>query len=357
MQIVMDIVINIDNNFIAQAEVLCASVFENGCEGISAGECTIHVLSNAVSEENRKELSGFVCAFGGTCRFYELGDLAASLKERMGAEAETGKFRVTVLARLFAAELLPKTVERFLYLDSDMIVRHSLLPLFETGLDRTASEKPAKPEAAKEGRLAAVCAEPTIYRDISEGPYFNSGMMLIDRGRWMEEKITDRCMEYYRKKNGTLSFVDQDILNAVLSGKVKFVSQRWNFFTNYVYESFRSLAGRAPWYEAVCRGAAGIPAEVSAAEGKAAAEKEYEEARRDPAVVHFAGDERPWFSGNKNPYRAEYEKYLGMTPHKDDAPVKGKEAYMAFYHMVNVLSAKIPGFRKLASFVYRKTRH
>lgn len=320
----MDIVINIDNNFICQAETLCASVFANGLSGASAGGCTIHVLSNALSEENRKELSGLVSAFGGTCRFYDLGDLAASLKERLGRDAETGKFRVTVLARLFAAELLPKTVNRFLYLDSDMIVRHSLLPLFDVDLA---------------GSIAAVCAEPTIYRDIAAGPYFNSGMMLIDRGRWTEEKITDRCMEYYRQKNGTLSFVDQDILNAVLSGRVKFVSQRWNFFTNYAYESYASLTDRAPWYAGICT------------------KEDYEGSRKDPSVVHFAGDERPWLSGNRNPYRAEYEAYLEKTPHAGDAPVKGKEAYMTFYHLVNVLSAKIPGFRKLVSAVYRKTQN
>lgn len=320
----MDIVINIDNNFICQAETLCASVFANGCGNVSAGGCTIHVLSNALSEENRKELSGLVSAFGGTCRFYDLGDLAVSLKERLGRDAETGKFRITVLARLFAAELLPKTVNRFLYLDSDMIVRHSLIPLFDVDLA---------------GNIAAVCAEPTIYRDISAGSYFNSGMMLIDRGRWMEEKITGRCMEYYRQKNGTLSFVDQDILNAVLFGRVKFVSQRWNFFTNYAYESYASLTDRAPWYKKICT------------------REDFENSRKDPSVVHFAGDERPWLSGNRNPYRAEYELYLKKTPHAGDAPVKGKEAYMTFYHLVNVLSAKIPGFRKLVSAVYRKTQN
>ena len=319
----MDIVINIDNNYIAQAEVLCTSVFTNGCAGTSAGECTIHVLSNAVSEANREELSGFVSAFGGTCRFYDLGDLAASLRARLGAKAETGKFKVTVLARLFAAEILPETVTRFLYLDSDMIARRSLLPLWETNLD---------------DNIAAVCAEPTIYRDISEGPYFNSGMMFIDRERWLEEKVTDRCMEYYREKNGTLSFVDQDILNAVLSDRVRFVSQRWNFFTNYVYETYDSLADRAPWYADIC------------------VKADYEDSRKDPVIVHFAGDERPWLAGNHNPYRGEYEKYLAMTPHAGDVPVKGKEAYMAFYHVVNVLSERVPGFRKLVSAAYRKTQ-
>ena len=338
----MDIVINIDNNFICQAETLCASVFANGLSGASAGRCTIHVLSNALSEENRKELSGLVSAFGGTCRFYDLGDLAASLRERLGRDAETGKFRVTVLARLFAAELLPETVNRFLYLDSDMIVRHSLIPLFDGDLA---------------GNIAAVCAEPTIYRDISAGPYFNSGMMLIDRGRWMDEKITDRCMEYYRQKNGTLSFVDQDILNAVLSGRVKFVSQHWNFFTNYVYESYASLTDRAPWYEDICAEAAGAGRSAPPEEKRRAAQADYESSQKDPCIVHFAGDERPWLSGNRNPYRREYEFYLNKTPHAGEAPVKGKEAYMMLYHLVNILSAKIPGFRKLVSAVYRKTQN
>ena len=337
----MDIVINIDNNFISQAEVLCTSVFTNKGKNAPAGGYTIHVLSNALSEKNREELSGLVKAFGGTCHFYDLGDFGASLEERLGKKAETGAFRITVLARLFAAELLPDTVTRFLYLDSDMIVRLPLRPLFDTDLA---------------GNIAAVCAEPTIYQDISAGPYFNSGMMLIDRGRWIRENITERCMEYYRQKNGTLSFVDQDILNAVLSGRVKFVSQRWNFFTNYMYESFESLSDRAAWYEEVCAEAAGAGKSASPEEKHRAARADFADSQKDPCIVHFAGGERPWLSGNRNPYRREYEKYLQMTPHAGDAPVKGKEAYMAFYHLVNVLSAKIPGFRKLASAVYRRTK-
>ena len=90
--------------------------------------------------------------------------------------------------------------------------------------------------------------------------------------------------------------------------------------------------------------------------GRLMEKADYEASRKNPEIVHFAGDERPWYQGSKNPYREEYEKYLSMTPYRDVEPVKGKERYMAFYHAVNVLSEKIPGFRAFASRVFYRIK-
>lgn len=319
------ICINIDNNFVPQAAALMASVYSN------AGKETppvFHVLSNGVSSENAALLMEFAESFGGDAVFHDLGDFGERLRQHLWDEPETGRFPVTVLARIFAAEYLPENADRFLYLDADMIVRTDISGLFCEDL---------------KGAVIGACPEPTIYEGLETDQggykgYFNAGMFLCDRNAWMAEDITGKALSWYCRNNGKFDFADQDILNNVLSGKVRFLSQKWNFMSNYHYQSYESLVKRAPWY------------------GKLQDRDDYRKAQSDPVIVHFAGDERPWYHGNRNPYREEYYHYLSMTPYKDAEPVTGKEKYMAFYHAVNVLSKRIPGFRTLTSRIYYRTR-
>ncbi|MDO4487650.1 MAG: glycosyltransferase family 8 protein [Eubacteriales bacterium] len=366
----MHIVLNIDNNFIPHAAALIVSVLSNNKPCAARGNVTIQVLSNGVSEDNKQALISLAAKFGGIVVFSELDDFEDRLARLLGRKPETGKFSLTVLARIFATEYVPEDVEHFLYLDSDMIVRGDLSGLFSLMDDeKTAAESSESVAMAasevmtskgsssastvatafdgasndgdrceqKKRYIIMAAAEPTIYEElVVSDRYFNSGMMLIDRRAWVEEDITKKCVDYYREHNGELSFVDQDILNHVLSGRVGYVSQRYNFQTNYHYQSYNSLIKRAPWY-----------GEIENAE-------DYREAAKDPVIVHFAGDERPWIKGNHNPYRDDYYKYLDKTPWRDTPQVKGREGYMLFYHTVNVLSKTLPGFRTLVSRIYRK---
>ena len=40
------------------------------------------------------------------------------------------------------------------------------------------------------------------------------------------------------------------------------------------------------------------------------------EAVKDPAIVHYTGDIKPWHYGCEEPYVEEYYKYLALTPWK-----------------------------------------
>lgn len=333
----MDIVFSIDDNFIPQAAAFTASILKHrkmsGAEDRS-GLFAFHFLSNGISEENREAMTGFIRERGGEAFFYDLGDFEGRLEKILGARPETGRFAKAALGRIFATEYLPKGVRRYLYLDADMIARGDIAPLFETDL---------------QGKILAACAEPTIYEDLvvrqdgdaeqegTEQAYFNSGLLLVDREAWDAAGITEKCLRWYAVHNGEFEFADQDIINHVLAGKVLALSQRWNFQTNYHYQSYASLVKRAPWY------------------GKLIGKEDYDAARREPVIVHYAGDERPWIHGNRNPYREAYLESLAETPWADTPQISGKERYMRFYHRVNVLSEKIPGFRALASRIYYRT--
>ena len=302
-----------------------ASLLENN--RVAERVC-IHILSNGISTANEEKLRAFVSHYGRELFFYDISDISRILSDRLGTAADTGSFSPTVMARLFAAEYLPDTVDRYLYLDADTLVLRMIADFYSMDL---------------KGAAAAVCPEPTIYRETRDKlglgeaePYFNSGVMLIDRYAYTEQNIAGKCMEYMSEHNGELHFPDQDVLNYALKGRIVIADQSYNFLTNYQYWSFRALKKMSPWY------------------GDCITEKAYNNAQGHPAVVHFAGDERPWINGSFNPYKGAYEAYLKLTPWAGEGTVYGKLGYMFLYHCMNMVTFFAPGIRLLISELYYK---
>ncbi len=323
----MNIVYNCDDSYAVHTAVSITSVFENNRK---EPKVRVFILGNRISDASKEKLEGIAARYADDgireVNVIDLEEFEAALKLLFGEGLDAGRFTVTALARIFAPQHLPDDVERYIYLDCDTVVRKSLHDLFTEDLGDA---------------ISGMAAEPTIYPEVREylglagdTPYFNTGMMLVDRLAWEKAGITEACVDYYRSKKGRLPFSDQDIVNYCLKGRVKPLWQGWDFFANYHYRSYRSLVAQSPWF------------------GCIADEEGYERARKDPAMVHYSGDERPWFHGNFNPWRADYEKYLAMTPWAGTPKIRGKELHLFLYHMMNLVTAVCPGIRVWISGIY-----
>ncbi len=73
------------------------------------------------------------------------------------------------------------------------------------------------------------------------------------------------------------------------------------------------------------------------------------EAKKHPAIIHYMGDERPWIRGNRNHYRRAYETYLAKTPWAGTPKEKGRELYMAAYHVLDYVTVLWPEIRWMIS--------
>ncbi|MDO4962377.1 MAG: glycosyltransferase family 8 protein [Eubacteriales bacterium] len=320
----MNIVYNCNDKFAVHTAVSITSLFEHNK---SADEINVYILGNGVRNLSISRFDETAARYGRAIQVIDLKDYETVLKLMLGKAPDTGSFDVTVLARLFAPSHLPDEVSRFLYLDADTVVLGDISELYDTELS---------------GNVCAMAAEPTIYADTRErlglgaaDPYFNSGMLLVDRIAWERERITAECMDFYKSVNaGALSFPDQDIMNFVLKGRIKHVWQGYNFFSNYAYQSYGNLCAEAPWYSALM------------------SKDDFEGAKAGPKVVHFAGAERPWIKGNFNPYKNEYEKYLAMTPWAGEPKLEGQETKMLMYHCMNLVTKLCPPARRVISAFY-----
>lgn len=311
----MNVVYSANDNYARHLAVSMYSLLDHNQQ---AEQIQIYILSSGIEEESQARLRSIAAKFERDLVIVDMGDL----RRRFPYQVDTGGFDISAMGRLFLGTFLPEHITRVLYLDCDTVVVDSIEKLWQTQLD---------------GNLLAAVMEPTIYPVVkqrlgltSQDPYFNSGVLLIDVQAWRQENVEQKLLDFYGALGGKTFACDQDTLNGALRGRIKALDPRYNFFTNFRYFHYGDLLGQSPSYCAVSKDM-------------------FLRAKRNPAVLHFAGDERPWKSGNFNHYRKNYEHYLELTPWRGTPKENGKRTYLFLYHLMDYMTWLCPPARRMVS--------
>ncbi len=175
--------------------------------------------------------------------------LPAALRERIelmtldfrrfdASLAGRGRFSRAVFRRLFLDSVLPARFERIVSVDSDMLI-------VRPGLKRLESfDLGGKPLAAaydmiflmdfKGDALARRFQRSRRSLGLDLGtPYFNAGLMAIDRAAWRALKVTERVTAALRDRPERFLFMEQDALNLTLRGDFAQLSPRFNFMGDF----------------------------------------------------------------------------------------------------------------------------
>jgi lipopolysaccharide biosynthesis glycosyltransferase len=149
-----------------------------------------------------------------------------------------GRFSRAVFRRLFLDEILPSHFERIVTIDSDMLI-------VRPGLKRLESfDLGGRPLAAAYDMIFLMDLKgDALARQFQRSrrslglaldtPYFNAGLMAIDRAAWRAEKLTERVTKALRDEPGRYPFMEQDALNAMLKGNFAPLSPRFNFMGDF----------------------------------------------------------------------------------------------------------------------------
>ena len=127
-------------------------------------------------------------------------------------------------ARLMMPEVLPVSVKKVLYLDSDILVLSDLRPLWKTYLNGAVLG--AVTDVLLDGAIKL--AEPSAAGVPRVQSYFNAGVLLIDLDRWRHEQITDKALDYLMHFSQS-PYSDQDALNVACDRLWKKLNPFWNF--------------------------------------------------------------------------------------------------------------------------------
>lgn len=283
----MNIMYAADDNY---AEIMGVSIMSLIMHN-KESELHFFLVEDKISQQNIDYLKKMITDNNADVTFIPKPDI----RGKLGVDLKTLRWSDSAYSRLFLKALFghKQEIEKILYLDCDVLVVDSLKELWEEDIT---------------DYLGAACLEcmSNMHKRIigakKTDNYVNTGMLLLNVKRWIEEDIDTVVSEFIKKYKGKTEYVDQGVINGTISNSLKLVSPRYNLTAlayDFTYEEMQVY--RKPEF--------GYSKEV------------WEEAIKNPAVVHFTTSflsVRPWFKGSKHPYAAEWKKIHGQTPWKEN---------------------------------------
>ena len=283
----MIVVCATDDSFVQHCCVMLVSLLSNN------SDITIYVLTEGLRPENEQVINDEVAAKGGTVYFCNV-DPAIIERFPMPAGAELAHISRATYYRLLIADLLPRKVEKVLYLDCDIVVNGAIEELWQTPLHNYALA--AVPQTGF-GSEAVRLGYPI------EFGYFNAGVTLLNLRYFREHGITRQLMDYIASHYHDIKYHDQDTLNAVLYKETLHLMPQWNMTSSIYAPGFRGRADRQDGH---------VVNDYSTQKANALRHK------RNPIVLHFVSKPKPWSHGCTHPLAMLYYRYARQTIHFSD---------------------------------------
>ena len=189
---------------------------------------------------------------------------------------QKSRWSYVACARLLIPEFIKE--DKVLYLDCDILVRTSLAPLFNTDIDSYYAAGVIDYCVKDRGWDKKLFKSDNDYN-----LYFNSGVLLINVKLWRQDGIHQKMIQKCLDISLSYKFLDQDVINLVLKGRIKSLDPRWNVM-NYFYSTDLFL--------------------------KEDIYKDLSEITSNPYIRHFKG----WKKNNLFPQRDEYLKLMKDSP-------------------------------------------
>lgn len=209
MKNTIHIAFSTDKNYIENTIVAMVSVLLNCNDKIN-----FYILSSEFGQEEEKKF----------CAVKKIKDCNIFFKNINQEEYKKyfpnidAHYSLPVYYRFLIPRLFPE-IDKFLYLDGDLIVTTDVSKLFNTNLKKYP---------------LAMCEDFNKHSfnarlNMKEKSiYYNAGVMLINCKIWREEQLADKLFDFALKHKETIVFPIQDALNPYMEGKILTLDKTWN---------------------------------------------------------------------------------------------------------------------------------
>ncbi|MBF6638070.1 DUF4422 domain-containing protein [Rouxiella silvae] len=288
------LVICFDDNYAMSGGALINSIVKNSS---SDKNYDIVILENGVSQRNKGRLKELVKEHSNiNVRFFDVN----AFSELKGVYTRA-HFSAATYARLFIPQLF-KNFPRVLFIDADTVVESDVAEILDLdiGNNLVAAVKDIVMEGfvkfnaiAQSDSGVQTAAQYLKTSLLMEDPdkYFQAGIILFNVEVMNQENTFSKLMESMKEKN--YWFLDQDIMNKVFYNRVHYLPLCWNvyhgngntddFFPNLKFSTYMSFL----------------------------------DARRNPKMIHYAGENKPWNTSNVD-FFDNFLKNIHNTPWEKD---------------------------------------
>lgn len=268
-EISFNITYGVDENFLFGCGVSVASILlSNPHENI-----TFHIFTDCFCDSDKKKFEGLAKQYKSHIKVYLIDC------EKLKSFPSTQNWSYATYFRFIIADYFSGKLEKILYLDADIICKGNIKELTTWSFE--------------EGEIAAVVVENDevwwknrsdrlSIEKLSHG-YFNAGFLLIDIPQWAAEKISDRAIEMLGDPQvcNIITHLDQDVLNMILAGHVRFINKKYNTRISLNYQLKKNF--ESPITE-------------------------------DTVFIHFIGPTKPWHNWATYPASDSFLKAKKASP-------------------------------------------
>ncbi|RZM15867.1 glycosyl transferase 8 family protein [Lactobacillus delbrueckii] len=188
---------------------------------------TVTFLHQGLSRDHEKALAAYN-RDNVHIKFYEMSDeLLKPIQDRK-ENYFRGDFAMSIFYRLFIPDLFPE-YDKVVYIDSDTVLNDDIAKLYDHDLGNN---------------LLGACTDTSIQfvekilRYIKEvlaldpKEYINSGMLVMNAKAFREENFVDKFFSLLGRYHFDCIAPDQDYLNEICSGRIKYLDGRWDAMPN-----------------------------------------------------------------------------------------------------------------------------
>lgn len=268
----MNILVTIDRNYLAPFETMLLSLLLNN----PGQRIDLYLLSDDVTQQDTAHAAALLHAHGGGLHLIPVP------AELFCGAPVIRYYSRAMYYRLLAAQLLPGSLDRILYLDPDILTIGSLRPLYDMDMGDALYAA-----AVHEGlvNLSSPVNKIRLSNYETEG-YFNSGVLLMNLPRIREAVSPDAIFRYAQENRQLLILPDQDILNGLYgAGIMKIDETLWNYDARKYREYLLASQG----------------------------EKDIAWVMGNTAILHFCGKNKPWKKNSRGRFTALYRHYMHLT--------------------------------------------
>lgn len=269
----------------------CGVMFYSACVNNPQGSLHFFVVTDGeFTEQSKNKLRKTVEQFGNKVDFCLVDDKVIS----QAAGVACTYYPRYVFYRLFAFRFLPAEIDKILYLDCDIIIRHSLQELWN--IDISSYGIAGVPDVL-EGNIS-------LYNRLeysSQEGYFNAGVILMNLQYWRQKRADSQISKIINDKKIKLTFFDQDVLNLVFHDCKLRLPIKYNAQSGFYYKK-QFYGFEYSKYKV-----------------------ELERDRIDPVILHLCGPQ-PWSKGCTHPMKDEFFNYQKETLWKNESLWKNRRS-------------------------------
>ena len=292
----MNIAYACDNNFV---DVMCVSIMSFNDHNCDAN---IYILDCGIEDANKQKIMK-LCSGKNAVFFID----AKKTLDGLDYDLNLDRGSIASYARLFLGSMLPNDVDKVLYLDSDTMIRGTLIDLYNIELESYTIGGIRDSFSALNKKVFGIK---------KNGLFINAGVLLIDLNMWRKKEIEKQISILLTNQNKIFQG-DQGVINTIFHGEVKELPLKYDVMTylyDFTYEEMMMYRKPDDYFN----------------------KEEVTEAKLNPIIVHFSSSfqsYRPWEKELLHPFFDEWFYYY----QKNDGEFNGGNKTKHRYNRLGIL--------------------